>query len=186
VPPVENGTLATWVGVVGTPQSVVRAAFYGLPLLLSIIGGDPMEFRQHVDFYHEMLTRFGKPETPIGVHSPGYVAATDAEALDEAWTHYSARQQRIGQERGWSPMTRAQYEQAAGPHGALFIGSPRTVAEKIVAVSRGLGLSRFDLKYSHGTLPHEKLMECIRLYGTQVAPLVREQLGSDISFERPR
>jgi probable LLM family oxidoreductase len=177
-PPIESGTLKTWVAVGGSPQSVIRAARHGLPLMLAIIGGAPMQFRQYVDLYKEALRHFGKPELPVGVHSPGYVAATDEQALDEAWPHYAAMMKRIGRERGWRPMTREQFEHTAGPNGALFVGSPRTVAEKIVRVASALELSRFDLKYSLGTLPHEKLMESIRLYGTEVAPLVHEQLRS--------
>jgi alkanesulfonate monooxygenase SsuD/methylene tetrahydromethanopterin reductase-like flavin-dependent oxidoreductase (luciferase family) len=146
--------------------------------MLAIIGGEPMRFRQYVDLYHEALRHFDKPEPPVGVHSPGYVAATDAQAREEAWPHFAAMQNRIGRERGWRPMTREQFELGAGPDGALFIGSPRTVADKIATVARGLGLSRFDLKYSLGGLPHEQLMESIRLYGTEVAPLVREQLSA--------
>jgi probable LLM family oxidoreductase len=182
-PPTESGNLTTWVAVGGSPQSVVRAAHYGLPLMLAIIGGSPLAFRQYVDLYHEALAHFGKPTMPVGVHSPGYIAATDRQALDEAWPHYVAMQNRIGRERGWRPMSREQYERSAGPDGALYIGSPETVAAKIVSTVKGLGLSRFDLKYSLGTLPHENLMECIRLYGTEVAPLVREQLGEGSSDE---
>ena len=177
-PPTESGSLTTWVAVGGSPESVVRAARHGLPLMLAIIGGAPAQFRPLVDLYHRALQHFGKPELPVGVHSPGYVAATDAQALDEAWEHYAAMQGRIGQERGWRPMTRQQYEQTAGPDGALFIGSPQTVATKIVKTARELGLSRFDLKYSLGTLPHERLMHGIRLYATEVAPSVRAQLGA--------
>ena len=176
-PPTESGALTTWVAVGGSGESVVRAARHGLRLMLAIIGGAPMQFQGHVDLYHRALQHFGKPELPVGVHCPGYVAETDEQAREEAWPHYAAMQQRIGRERGWSPMTREQYELTAGPDGALFIGSPRTVADKILRVARGLGLSRFDLKYSLGTLPHEQLMRCIRLYGTEVAPLVREQLA---------
>jgi probable LLM family oxidoreductase len=184
-PPTESGSLTTWVAVGGSPQSVVRAARHGLPLMLAIIGGAPMQFRQYVDLYHEALKHFGKPELPVGVHSPGYVAATDEQALDETWPHYAAMMNRIGRERGWRPMSRQQFEQTAGPEGALFVGSPRTVAEKIVKVARGLGLDRFDLKYSLGTMSHEQLMESIRLYGTEVAPLVREQLASEAATELP-
>jgi alkanesulfonate monooxygenase SsuD/methylene tetrahydromethanopterin reductase-like flavin-dependent oxidoreductase (luciferase family) len=131
-----------------------------------------------VDLYHEALKHFGHSERPVGVHSPGYVAATDQQALDEVWPHYEVVMNRIGRERGWRPITREQFERTAGPRGALFIGSPRTVATKIVNVARELGLSRFDLKYSLGTLPHEQLMNSIRLYATEVAPVVREQLSS--------
>ena len=145
--------------------------------MLAIIGGAPMQFLPFVELYHRALQHFGKPELPVGAHCPGYLAATDEQAREEAWPHYAAMQARIGRERGWRPMTREQYERTVGPEGALFIGSPQTVATKIVKVVRGLGLSRFDLKYSLGTLPHEQLLNSIRLYGTDVAPLVREQLN---------
>ena len=177
-PPVESGSLTTWVAVGGSPQSVIRAARYGLPLMLAIIGGARAQFRQYVDLYHEALRHFGHPERPVGVHSPGYVAASDQQALDEVWPHYEVIMNRIGRERGWRPITREHFEHSAGPNGALFVGSPETVAAKIAKVATELGLSRFDLKYSLGTLPHEQLMNSIRLYGTEVAPLVRAQLGA--------
>ena len=176
-PSTESGSLRTWVGVGGTPESVVRAARYGLPLMLAIIGGNPLAFTRFVDLYERALTQFGHPATPIGAHSPGYIAETDEQARDEAWPHYSVMVARIGRERGWGPMTRAAYDQGAGPDGALFIGAPDTVAAKIVRVARALHLSRFDLKYSMGTLPHDQLMKCITLYGTRVVPMVREQMG---------
>lgn len=177
-PPTESGSLTTWVAVGGSPNSVIRAARYGLPLMLAIIGGSPAAFRQYVDLYHEALTHFGQPEQPIGVHSPGYVAATDQQALDEAWPHYERMMNRIGRDRGWRPITREQFEHTAGPNGALFVGSPETVATKIAKVATELDLSRFDLKYSLGTLRHEQLMNSIRLYGTEVAPLVRAALST--------
>jgi alkanesulfonate monooxygenase SsuD/methylene tetrahydromethanopterin reductase-like flavin-dependent oxidoreductase (luciferase family) len=176
-PPTESGTLKTWVAVGGSGASVVRAARHGLPLMLAIIGGAPMQFLPFVELYQRALREYGQPALPVGAHCPGYIAATDEQAREEAWPHYAAMQNRIGRERGWHPMTREQYERTAGPEGALFIGAPRTVAAKIVRVARGLGLSRFDLKYSLGSLPHAQLMESIRLYATEVAPAVREQLG---------
>jgi probable LLM family oxidoreductase len=175
-PPTESGSLTTWVAVGGSPESVVRAARHGLPLMLAIIGGAPAQFRPLVDLYHDALAHFEQPERPVGVHSPGYVAATDQQALDEVWPHYERVMNRIGRERRWSPISRAQFERTAGPDGALFVGSPETVATKIAKVATELGLSRFDLKYSLGTLPHEQLIESIRLYGTEVAPLVRAKL----------
>lgn len=178
-PPTASGSLPAWVAVGGSQQSIVRAARYGLPLMLAIIGGEPLRFMPLVELYHRALQQFGMGERPVGVHCPGYVAATDEQARDEAWPHYAAMQERIGRERGWSPMSRAQFEAQAGPTGALFVGSPETVATKIVMVVKALGLSRFDLKYSLGTLSHEKLMSCITLYATEVAPRVREQLGED-------
>lgn len=175
-PPTASGSLPTWVAVGGSTQSAVRAAYYGLPMMLAIIGGEPTRFSPFVDTYRHTLTQYGKPELPIGCHSPGYIAATDEQARDESWPHYAAMMARIGRERGWAPMSRAQFDATAGPNGALFVGSPETVAIKIAKVVKALGLSRFDLKYSLGTLPHEQLMTCIRLYGEEVAPMVRELL----------
>ncbi len=177
-PPTESGSLRTWVGVGGSPNSVVRAARHGLPLVLAIIGGEVLRFRPLVDLYHRALEQFGKPSLPVAAHCPGYVAATDDRARDDLWPHYSAMHARIGRERGWPPMTREQFDLTAGPDGALFVGSPETVAAKIVKVAEGLGLSRFDLKYSAGTLPHEELMTCIELFGREVAPAVREQVAA--------
>ncbi len=176
-PPTASGTLPAWVAVGGSLRSVVRAAHYGMPLMLAIIGGEPLQFMPFVEMYHRALKQFDREELPIGAHSPGYVAATDDQARDEVWPHYVGMQERIGRERGWSRMTREQFEKTAGPDGALFIGSPETVATKIVKVAKGLGLSRFDLKFSLGTLPHEKLMESIRLYGSEVSPLVRARMA---------
>ncbi len=173
-PPIETGRLKAWIGVGGSPQSVVRAARYGLPLMLAIIGGDPLRFRPYVDLYHRALTETGKEILPVGQHSPGFVAATDAEARELAWPHFRDMHTRIGAERGWPPFTRAQFDAEAGAEGALMVGSPQTVAQKIARSMTGLGVTRFDLKYSLGTLGHENLMECIRLYGTEVVPLVRE------------
>jgi len=175
-PPIETGTLATWVAVGGSPESVVRAAHYGLPLMLAIIGGSPQRFVGYSDLYRQMLERFGKPTLPIGVHSPGHVADTDEQAREELWPHYAGLMNRIGAERGWQPIGRAHFEREAA-EGALFVGSPETVAAKIVKTVKGLGLSRFDLKYSNGTMPHDKLMKSIELYGTRVVPLVKEQLA---------
>ena len=174
-----SGRLRTWVGVGGSPESVVRAAKYGLPLVLAIIGGQPHRFRPLVDLYHHRLADFGHEPRPVAVHSPGYVADTDEQAREAAWPHYRAMHDRIGAERGWPPITRAQFDATAGPDGALFVGSPDTVATKIATVARTLGLSRFDLKYSLGTLPHDRLMRSIELYGTKVAPAVRERLAVD-------
>lgn len=176
-PGTESGALRTWIGVGGSPQSVVRAARYGLPLMVAIIGGQPLRFAPLVELYHRALQQMGRPPQPVGVHSPGYIAGTDEQARDELWPHYAAMHARIGRERGWSPMTRDQFDMTTGPDGALFVGSPETVADKIVRVAEDLGLARFDLKYSAGTLPHENMMSSIELYATKVAPLVREALA---------
>jgi probable LLM family oxidoreductase len=176
-PPVESPPLKVSVGVGGSPESVVRAARHGLPLTLAIIGGEPARFRPLVDLYHRALAQLGKPTLPVAAHCPGHVAATDEQAREELWPHYSAMHTRIGRERGWPAMTRQQFDLTAGPDGALFVGSPATVAAKIVRVARQLGLSRFDLKYSAGHLPHEQMMACIDLYGREVAPAVRKELS---------
>ncbi len=176
--PRTEGGLRAWVGVGGSPESIVRAARHGLPLMLAIIGGSPTRFSPFVELYHRALDQFGHAPQPIGVHSPGHVAPTDEQALDELWPHWKPMRDRIGAERGWPPATRAEFEQAAGPDGALHAGSPETVARKIAATVDALGAGRFDMKYSAGTLPHETLMRSIELYGTEVAPRVRELLAS--------
>jgi probable LLM family oxidoreductase len=177
-PPIETGRLRAWVGVGGSPESVVRAARYGLPLTLAIIGGNPQRFRPYVDLFHQSLSTNGQPMLPVAVHSPGHVAATDEEARNQLWPHYETMINRIGGERGWPPTTPAQFAREAGPDGALCVGSPETVAAKIVKTVRTLGLARFNLKYSAGTLPHQTLMTSIELIGTKVAPRVRELLAN--------
>jgi probable LLM family oxidoreductase len=172
-PPIERGALRTWVGVGGSPESVIRAARYGFPLTLAIIGGSPTRFRPYVELYHQALDRFGHERQPIAVHSPGHVAATDDEAKNELWPHYEAMMNRIGGERGWPPASRAHFEHEAGPQGALCVGSPDTVVKKIVNTIKALDLSRFDVKYSSGTLSHDKMMKSIELIGKEVAPRVR-------------
>ena len=179
-PPIEHGRLSTWVGVGGSPESVVRAARYGLPLTLAIIGGSARRFLPYVDLYKRALKEFGKEPQPIGVHSPGHVASSDEEAKEQVWPHYLAMMNRIGRERGWPPRGRDDFEREAGPDGAFYVGAPETVAAKILRTVTDLGLARFDLKYSNGTLPHELAMKSIELYATKVAPIVRSSLpGSE-------
>lgn len=173
----ESGTMTTWVGVGGSPQSVVRAAQYGMPLMLAIIGGEPARFAPYTDLYRQSLAELGRPEQPIAIHSSGFVAQTDEEALEIVYPHHMAFMDKAGRERGWPPYSRAQYLHGAGPDGALYIGSPETVARKIVRNLRLLGASRFDMRYSMGLLGHTHLMNSIELYGTQVAPRVRELMN---------
>jgi probable LLM family oxidoreductase len=175
-PPIEHGTLKTWIGVGGSPESVVRAAHYDLPLMLAIIGGDPKRFQPYVDLYHRAFSQFGRAAKPIGVHSPGYIAATDEQAREELWPDYKAMRDRIGKERGWPPMNHDEFVREAD-HGSLYVGSPETVARKIVATVKALGIQRFHLKYSAGSLPHDRLMKSIELYGTKVMPLVSDMLA---------
>ena len=175
-PKSHSGAIRTWVGVGGSPESVVRAASYGFPLMLAIIGGAPDRFAPYVDLYHRALDQAGKPSQPVGVHSPGHIAATDEEAIEGMWPAYEAMFGRIGRERGWAPMTKENYLNEVH-HGALFVGSPETVATKIAHTISALGIQRFDFKYSTGPLAHETLMDSIELYGTTVIPMVRDMLS---------
>lgn len=175
-PRTEHG-LTAWVGVGGTPESVIRAASYGLPIVIAVIGGSPEQFAPLTDLYHRALEHYEHGTRPISMHSPGHVAATDELAREQMYPHQEAAFTKIGRERGWGPYSRDQFEQSAGPTGSLFVGSPETVAQKIAWAMRTLGLSRFQLKYAVGTLPHEERLESIRLYGTQVVPRVRELLA---------
>ena len=171
--------LKAWVGVGGSPESVVRAARHGLPLVLAIIGGQPARFAPYVDLYHRALAQLGQPTTlPVAVHSPGFVAATDQEAADILWPHHEVMMNQIGKDRGWPPTSRDRFE-AEVHEGALHVGSPETVAQKIADTVRSLGIQRFDLKYTSGTVPHEQLMTSIELYGREVIPRVRELLAED-------
>ena len=175
-PPVEHPPLSTWVGVGGSPESVVRAARYGFPLTLAIIGGDPRRFAPYVELYHRALAKLGHDPLPVGVHSPGHIAETDAQACEELWPAYEVMRNRIGAERGWGPTSRAEFDQEIA-EGSLYVGSPETVARKIATTVRALGASRFDLKYSAGTLGHELLLRSIELYGREVIPRVRQLLS---------
>ena len=175
-PPIENGRLKTWIGVGGSPDSVVRAARYGLPLMLAIIGGDPNRFAPYVDLYHRAFDQMGQPVQPIGVHSPGYVADTDEQAREELWPDYKRMRDRIGAERGWPPMQRLEFDREAN-QGSLYVGSPETVARKIASSAKALRTRRFQMKYSAGALSHERLMRSIELYGRKVIPLVRDMLA---------
>ncbi|WP_207457399.1 LLM class flavin-dependent oxidoreductase [Desertivibrio insolitus] len=172
-PKTEGGRIRTWVGVGGSPESVVRAASYGLPLLLAIIGGDPVRFAPYADLFRRALAQLGKEPQPIGVHSPGFIAETDEQAREIFWPHYAEAFGRIGRERGFAAPTPENYVQEI-EHGALVVGSPETVARKIARTATALDLDRFDLKYTSGPVPHAHLMTSIRLYGEQVIPRVRE------------
>jgi probable LLM family oxidoreductase len=178
-PTTESGALATWVGVGGSPESVVRAARHQLPLMLAVIGGDPARFRPLVDLYRRALAELGSADLPIGIHSPGHVAETDALAREQLYPHFKANRDRIGAERGWRPMSRGEFDREAGPSGSLYVGSPETVAAKIARAVRTLGVQRFDLKYGNGPLPPEQSLRAIELYGTRVIPRVRELLAEE-------
>ena len=175
-PKTENG-LRAWVGVGGTPESVVRAARYGYGLMLAIIGGPAERFRPFAAMYRRSLETFGRDQSPIGIHSPGHVADTDQQAWEEAYEGFEAMNNTIGRERGWPPYSRMRFQRDVGPEGALYIGSPETVARKIADTVRTLEVDRFDMKFSTGTLSHAKMMRSIELYGSKVAPLVRDMLS---------
>ena len=174
--PTTDKPLTTWIGVGGSPESVVRAARYKLPLMLAIIGGDPRRFQPYVSLYLDALKKGGADVLPIGVHSPGHIADTDAEAREQIWPAYREMRNRIGAERGWGPTSRAEFDREADS-GSLYVGSPETVARKIAATAEALGITRFDMKYSSGPLAHETMMRSIELYGRVVIPRVRELLA---------
>jgi probable LLM family oxidoreductase len=181
-PGTAGGGLTTWVGVGGSPESVVRAARYGLPLMLAIIGGDPRRFAPYVTLYQRALAQGGLSPLPVGVHSPGHVAETDAAAREELWPAFRDMRNRIGAERGWGPTSHGEFEREI-QSGSLYVGAPETVARKIAATARALGLARFDLKYSAGLLAHDKLLRSIELYGREVIPRVRQLLATPESQE---
>lgn len=182
-PPLER-ELPTWVAVGGSPNSVVRTARHGLPLMLAIIGGPAERFAPYVDLFHEANRKLGNAPLPVGVHSPGHIAADDATAREQLAPHWIHNRNEIGRERGWGPSGIAEFD-GEWHHGSLYAGSPETVAQKIAATIRTLGLDRFDLKYASGPMPHEQLMESIRLYGTEVIPRVRELLAEAPEGEEP-
>lgn len=175
-PKTESGRLATWVGVGGSPQSVIRTARYGLPLMLAIIGGDPSRFSRYIDLYRRAAEQFGTTAHPVGMHSPGFVADTDEEARALHWPHFKVVRDTIGALRGWPPVTRSEYE-AEIEHGSMYVGSPRTVARKMAATIERLGVGRFDLVYTGGAQPVGARLRAVELYGTEVIPMVRELLA---------
>lgn len=174
-PETEHGALSVWIGVGGSPESVVRAARHGLPLTIAIIGGEPSRFAPFIDLFYRALDHMQQPRLRVAIHSPGFVADTDERARELLWKPYREMRDRIGRERGWPPMGKSEFDQEI-ESGSLYVGSPETVATKIANTMREMGVSRFDMKYSAGPLQHEHAMRCIELYGTQVIPRVRELL----------
>ena len=171
--------LPIWIAVGGTPQSVVRAATLGLPMALAIIGGAPERFVPLVDLYREAAGQAGHDpaQLPVGINSHTYIADTVAQARDEFFPAYATMMNRIGRERGWSGMTREQFEALCSPRGALLVGSPAEVVEKILFEHELFGHQRFLAQVSVGPMPHAKVMRAIELLGTEVAPAVRKALG---------
>jgi probable LLM family oxidoreductase len=177
VPHTESGPFPVWIGVGGSPQSVIRAARYGFSLMLAIIGGPPARFAPFSQLFRQALESFGRDALPVGVHSPGHVAATDEKAREEFWPRYLEVIRHVSETRGFAIPTKESFMYEIGPQGALYVGSPETVAQKIAQNLIGLGANRFDLKYGMGGLSHQALMTNIELYGTQVIPRVRELLA---------
>ena len=175
-PKTERGFIPVRVAVGGTPESVVRAARLGMPLALAIIGGDPARFAPFSHLYRNRLQEFGLTMQPISIHSPGHCAETDELAMEQCWPHYQALYSRIGSERGWAPTTKEHFLNEA-QFGSLYVGSPETIARKIVYAMKEVGAQRFDFKYANGPMPHSQLMKSIELYGTKVIPLVKEMLA---------
>jgi probable LLM family oxidoreductase len=176
-PPIPQGHIPTWVGVGGSPQSVVRAARFGLPLMLAIIAGKPERFAPYVELYKRALAQHGQPQLPVGLHSLGFVAETDEGALKIQWPYYKKQFEWAARERGWPPPTHEQFLDEVD-HGSMYVGSPETVANRIATVIRTLDLSRFDLVYALGRVPHAQRMATIELYGREVIPRVRELLSA--------
>jgi probable LLM family oxidoreductase len=172
-PKTESGHLDTWVGVGGSPQSVVRTARYGLPLMLAIIGGSPARFAPYVDLYRRAADQLGTVAHPVGMHSPGFIADTDEEAKEVFYPSYKVMRDRIGALRGWPPLRRREFDDEVA-HGSLYIGSPETVARKIAGAVQTLGVGRFDLIYSAGAQPAGARTHAVELFGSKVAPMVRE------------
>ncbi len=176
-PKTENG-LKTWVGVGGTPQSVVRTAKYGFPLMLAIIGGQPERFTPFIDLYKRASTEFGTTAWPVGMHSPGFIADTDNQAKEIFWPHYKVVRDRIGVLRGWPPVRREDFE-AEIRHGSMYIGSPETVAKKIARAVAAIDVGRFDLIFTSGAQPISHRLKAVELYGSKVIPMVREILADN-------
>lgn len=171
--------LPVWVAVGGSPESVVRAASLGLPLAIAIIGGEPRRFVPFVELYREAARRAGRdPKTlAVSINSHGYVADTSTQAADEYYAGYSYMMGKIGRERGWPPPTRAHYDAERAPLGAILVGDPNEVAAKILYEHELFGNQRFLIQMSVGTMPHDKVLHAIELFGTKVAPIVRAEIG---------
>jgi probable LLM family oxidoreductase len=176
-PKTESGRLNTWVGVGGSPQSVVRTAQYGFGLMLAIIVGAPDRFAPYIDLYRRATAELGTIARPIGMHSPGFVAATDDEAKELFYPGYRETRDRIGAQRGWPPLSRQEFD-AEVEHGSLYVGSVETVSRKIAHAIRVLDVGRFDMIYSTaGTVSATARLRSVELYGAHVIPRVRELLA---------
>ncbi|WP_184957248.1 LLM class flavin-dependent oxidoreductase [Paractinoplanes abujensis] len=176
-PKTDSGRLTTWVGVGGSPQSVVRAARYNLPLMLAIIGGRPDRFAPYVDLYRRAADQLGTVAHPVGMHSPGFVADTDEEAKEIFYPRFKVMRDRIGALRGWPPLRKQEFDYEV-EQGSLYIGSPETVARKMAGAIKTLGVGRFDMIYTAGSIPAGARMRAVELFGTKVLPMTREILAA--------
>ena len=170
--------LPVWIAVGGTPGSVHRAAVLGLPLMLAIIGGMPSQFMDFVTYYKRVYKESGHDmaKMQLGVHSHTFVADSSKELVDDYFPYYSAQMDRVGKQRGWPPYTRMQFEGGMSSHGALFMGEPKEVAEKIIRLIKMFGLTRFVAHMDVGDPGHETMMHSIKLFATEVIPLVKKGL----------
>lgn len=176
-PKTESGRLTTWVGVGGSPQSVIRTAKYGFGLMLAIIGGQPARFAPYVDLYRRASEQFGTTALPVGMHSPGFIAETDEEARALFYPGYREIRDRIGALRGWPPLRKDEFD-ADVESGSLYVGSPETVARKMAKAIESLDVGRFDLIYSAaGAVSASARLKAVELFGTRVVPRVRDMLA---------
>jgi probable LLM family oxidoreductase len=175
--------LPLWIAVGGTPNSVARAAYFALPLMIAIIGGRPRQFEPLVQLYRDTAAKMNHDvrRMPVGISSHGFIAETTQDAMDIAFPAHQAAMSRIGKERGWPPTTRAQFDAGASPEGAYFMGSPQQVIDKILMQHEWFRHDRFGLQLSVGTLPHAKVMKAIELFGTVVKPSVNKALAPQAS-----
>ena len=177
--PLQN-PLPVWIAVGGTPQSVIRAGTLGLPMALAIIGGEPARFVPLVDLYREAARRAGHDpaQLPVSINSHGYIADDSQQAADEAYPAYAEVMSRIGRERGWPPLTRSRFEADRSRRGAVLVGSPQEVIDKILLEHQLFANQRFLIQFSVGAMPHEKIMRSIELFGTKVAPVVKKETAA--------
>jgi probable LLM family oxidoreductase len=175
-PKTASGALSTWVGVGGSPQSVIRTATYGFPMMLAVIGGEAARFARYVDLYRRAEEQAGTAPQPIGISSPGFIADTDTEAQETFFPAHKAIRDQTGASRGWPPLRRQDFD-AEVQSGSMYVGSPETVARRIAHAIRSLGVNRFDLIYAPGRVSQSARTRSVELYGTKVIPMVRDILG---------
>lgn len=181
-PKTESGQIKTWVGVGGSPQSVIRAVRYGFPVIFAIIGGSTQRFKPYLDLYEEATEEYQTASQPIGVHSPGFIGESDSSAQEAAFPYFKEQMDRVGEDRGWRPMSRGHFNDEVRD-GALYVGSAETVAEKIADTIKLLGLGRFDMIYGFGPVTTEERMRMVKLYGKEVIPTVKQILKADGQYQ---